>query len=252
MQITTTNLTTQQSTHDDTSFRKSLSSGNSLFGNPNLQDYRRILTGQNSTYSPSSTAYMAAVSNSPSLNFVNSKTANTNTETVSFKLSPTDIKKLSIQSFRDAFLTAEPVTTVKYQGVRVLEESKWLGWSGPYHVAWQQTGSNLLVSPRVWMIGLFEAKGTSSDHITIGWNQLDNFDTNRNQFTGPYALQAPKPDKDAVWTPYNSGLWDLNLKTGTITYSVSLDTAGSMPIGESMARTYASQVLEATFGITVK
>lgn len=124
----------------------------------------------------------------------------------------------------------------------VLAEAKWLGWEGDYRFLYQQTPSILSIKPRHWVVGV-HVKEDTDKKIIIEWKLVDNYipgatrpdgTQEPGKFTGRWTnkeieemIGKPLPT-DAIWVPYSTGSWELDLVENTITYTTKADPGGDL------------------------
>jgi len=189
--------------------------------------------------------------NSGDFSLVLEGTGSETRKTATFTIKEDERDKITVDAFKQAILYNDYSTKPKAMGVSLLEDVRWLGWTGGrkdsgYHVMYQRTGGAMGVSSRHYIIGLKEDRGATDDHIRISWQLLNNYDDQSGQFTGTWGEKTGTVPTDAIWTPYNTGYWDLNIEEGTITYSINSDVGGRLLINpDSAAVSYPNHVVAA-------
>lgn len=187
-----------------------------------------------------------------SLPLVQTTTASTRIKKAIFKIQPDEMEQLTTERFADLLIHQTHDTSVTFWGKRLLKESQWLGWEGPHHILYQETGAPPFGAPRVYMVAN-QIETQTSAQARVSWQLLDNW--NGSEFTGPWAdrlnelgLSVPS---SAIWTPYNEGYWELDRDALEIRYCVKSDPGGRLNFNLNGALlTYPNHVAHHILGLS--
>lgn len=166
------------------------------------------------------------------LNLVEKRTSKTVTKTAVFHLSEDEKASLSLEKFKNLILNKPYSTQPQFMGVPLIAQSNWLGWSGDNHILFQVTGGNMFVSPRMCMVAVHPDTSVTGNKVRVRWDLLNNYNSSSHDFSGAWGQklhdQGITFPANAIWTPFNQGYWELDLDSGTITYSLTTDPGGSL------------------------
>ena len=143
---------------------------------------------------------------------------------------PTQGKSIAIDAFINAVMDGDHYPlTASYMGVPALVESRTLArLKDGSTIVYQRTGAMAMVKARQY-INHYTVTQRTETLAEVQWQLVQHVMNAAGQYTGPYADVLNQHLEDAVFTPYNKGMWRYDQQAQSIDYAITSDPGGSLP-----------------------